>query len=74
MAFKPGTGSPDYIPVHGDEYLGDEGNQACLDAKGMSVAMSLKFAPDKKVLELVLDVFWPKPKNPLKICPTDFLP
>ena len=46
-ASEPGEASHDHVPVHGGEYLGDGGHQAGLDAIGMSIGMSLKFARDK---------------------------
>ena len=46
-ASELGEGSHDHVSVHGGEYLGDRGHQAGLDAIGMSIGMSLKFARDK---------------------------
>ena len=43
-ASEPGEGSHDHVSVHGGEYLGDGGHQVGLDAIGMSIVMSLKFA------------------------------
>ncbi len=45
MAFEPS--SPDHEPVNGGEYLKDGGHQAGLEATGMSVGMSLKYALNK---------------------------
>ena len=46
-ASKPVADTPDHVPVHSGEYLSNGGHQACLDAIGMSIGMSLKFDPDK---------------------------
>ena len=46
-ASEPDAGTPDHVPNHTGEYLRDGGHQAGLDAIGMPIGMSLKFALDK---------------------------
>ena len=46
-ASEPDEGSIDHVSVHGGEYLGDGGHQAGLDAIGMSIGTSFKFAASK---------------------------
>ncbi len=56
MASEPGADTPDHIPIHGGDYLSDGGYQAGLDAIGISIGMSLKFALDKITHQLKMCV------------------
>ncbi len=49
MVSELGAGSPNHVPVHGGEYLSEDGYHAGLNDMGMSVGKSLKFASDKAV-------------------------
>ena len=46
-ASEPDEGSYNHVSVHDGEYLDDGGHQAGLDAIGMSVGMSFKYALNK---------------------------
>ncbi len=64
-ASEPGASTPDHVSILSGEYLRDGGHQAGLNAIGISIGVSLKFATKKIAHHLkICDQVIKRPDDP----------